>query len=318
MSWIAACRLALSLAPFAALATGCAAGPASDTGTLQIPLSEPGPDGAIYHLEGSFQFTGPQGITQVDDVGSDPSVTVELTPGLYEVQLLDGWLLERSGDGGATYDPISAIIGSLNPVPVRVLGNQPAAVNFQFLMRNADGELVIAFGVSTVPRELAGGMVISTGTGQYADYSNRTVDYAVYYDLAATTRTTAADGTRDAGYTAGFVGGEFFNDTAGILSSQGPAIAGGTLEYHLAVNPDGSQVLTGRLETGNFPDTILNFGPRTLDTPLAVDADGFAVDGFLFDSFVPFTLTTLFDSTGGDTLTGQMRFRSLPQVGAGS
>jgi hypothetical protein len=313
------CFAAVSLAVLS-LAAGCATQPAAESaGTLQIPLTQAGPDGATYHLAGSFQFSGPGGVTQIDEAGDDPAVSVELAPGLYDVSLLDGWQLSKLADDGQTFESTTAILGSPNPNQVRILGNQPASLGFQFLIRNPDGNLTVSFGVTAQPRELAGGMVVETGTGDYAPYAGQRLDYAIYYDLASTTRTASSAGDNTVDYTAGFVGAEFFNDVQTLLSAQvGPAFAGGHLEWSLTAHPDGSQTLTGELDSFNDPFTTLMFGPRTLDTAIPLDADGFPTDAFIFDSFVPFTMTTQFlDSPEDDTLTGQLRFRALPQIGDG-
>ena len=106
---------------------------------------------------------------------------------------------------------------------------------------------------------------------------------------------------------------ELYNDSLRVLSGTvGPAIAGGCLAYHLAALPDGTQTLTGEIDGANDPFTTRTFGPHVLPVNVPLDADGFPTDASLFDSLVPFSMTTTFDDTGDTTLTGQLRFRSIP------
>ncbi len=316
-----AVSLALSLALLAPLAAGCGTSPGPEapevaTGTLEIPLQQPGSDGALYRLAASFQVDSPAGTAILDGTGTASSVEITLPPGLFTVQLLDGWTLRKSLDGGATFTPVSALLGSPNPGSGRILANQPAAIGFQFLIRSATGELTIGFGVSPDPRELAGGVVVdndpANATGAYIPYARARLDFAVFYDLAEVTSVTLADGTKDRTFFSGALAVEFYNDAIGILSGTvGPAMAGGFLEYHLAALPDGSQTISGFIDGFNAPFTSLNFGPHVLPVPVPLDAAGFPTDAFVFDSFVPFSLTTFFDE-GDATMSGQLRFRSIP------
>ena len=302
----------------AVLAAGCAASPAPDgeTGTLQVPLQQPGSDGALYHLDASFEVVSPAGIQTLDGTGAGTSVTITLPPGLVTVRLVDGWTLTRSLDGGVSFAPVSALLGSPNPSATRILANQPAAIGFQFLVRATTGDLTIGFGVTPSPRELAGGVVVdndaSKATGAYIPYARARLDFAVFYDLAQVDSVVLPDGTKDRTFTAGAVAMEYANDALGLLSGTvGPAMAGGFLAYHLAALPDGTQTITGELDAGGSPFTVLTFGPHVLPVNVPLDADGFPTDAFVFDSFVPFAMTTSFDD-GDATMVGELRFRSIP------
>ncbi len=311
------CALVIALA---ALAAGCAASPApapdAETGTLQLPLQQPGSDGALYHLDGSFEVISPAGTQTLDGTGAGASLTITLPPGIVTVQLLDGWTLTKSVDGGLTFTPVSALLGSPNPNAARILANQPAEIGFQFLIRATTGDLTIGFGVSPAPRELAGGVVVdndvANATGDYIPYARARLDFAVFYDLAQVDSVVLADGTKDRTFTAGAVAMEYYNDVLGLLSGTvGPAMAGGFLAYHLAALPDGTQTITGELDGGGSPFTVLTFGPHVLPVNVPLDADGFPTDAFVFDSLVPFAMTTSFDD-GDATMIGQLRFRSIP------
>jgi hypothetical protein len=300
---------------FAALGAGCMTQDHDATGTLEMPLVDHGPDGALYHLSGAFEITNPDGTVQFADAGAnDPSITVKVPAGITSVQLLDGWDLQKSIDNGATYQPVSALLGSLNPATVRVLANQPASVQFDFLVRDRNGTLTISIGVATHPRELAGGAIIDTGTGDYAPYqtpATKRFDFGVFYTLGQVENATLADGTREHVYTAGAVALEVYNDGVGVLANTvAPTFAGGYLAYHVAAKPDGTQEVTGTLQSSDG-QTVIDFGPHALDPVLPLDADGFPVDQFFYDPFVPFTATTN-GATGTSTLAGTLRLRFIP------
>lgn len=306
--------LALSLAALALSATGCATASGSDSevGTVVIPLQQTGADGALYHLSAQFQVDGPSGTQIVDATGFDSSVTLTLPPGITNVTLLDGWTLERSVDLGGTYTPVSAVLGTLNPFAVRVLANFSDTLVFQFIVRQAVGQLTISFGVTLHPRELAGGIIIDAATGDFAPYAGVRPDFAVYHD-ATTERVTLPDGTKQLVFSSGALAAEFFNDPHGLLTGTiGPSFTGGFVQYHFDAKPDGSQEIAGELDAFQAPFPVLTFGPHVLQfNRLPLDADGFPTDVFINESAVPFTMDVFFPS-GEATLTGTLRFRSIP------
>jgi len=316
MRLFTACLTAVSIAVLAPLAAGCASATAEDhpeLGTVQIPLQQRGADGALYHLSASFQVVGPGGTQTVDATSFQPSVTLSLPPGITFVELLDGWVLEKSNDNGLTYQPVSALLGTVNPFGLRVLANFSDSVVFQFIVRNPNGDVTISFGVTLHPRELAGGMIIDTATGDLAAYALGRVDFAVYHDLFNLERINLPDGSKQLLFTANSVAAEVFNDALGTLSGTiAPAMAGGFLQYHFNAKPDGSQEIAGELDGANDPFPVMTFGPHTLQfNRLPLDADGFPTDVFINESGVPFTLNAFF-ATGDATLTGTLRFRSVP------
>jgi hypothetical protein len=309
-------RLAFSLAACALAAAGCAtasdSGSDGEVGTVVIPLQQTGVDGALYHLSAQFQIDGPAGTQVVDATSGDPSVTVILPPGLNAVTLLDGWTLERSFDGGASFTPVSAVLGTQNPLGVRVLANFSDSIVFQFIVRQATGSLTISFGVTLHPRELAGGMIITSGTGDFAPYTGARPDYAFYHD-AFIERLTLPDGTKRLQLSSGAFAGEFFNDTIGLLTGTiGPSYTGGFAQYHFDAKPDGTQEIAGEIDGGNTPFPVMTFGPFTLVfTVLPLDPDGFPTDVFINEPNVPFTLEA-FLASGDATLAGTLRFRNVP------
>lgn len=314
-------QLITKMAVFASLALASSAGCAAshdettdtvgETGTLAIPLIQTGNDGALYRLSAAFTITGPSGTQFVDGSTNATSISLDVPPGLTTVELLDGWQLVRSTDGGTTFAPVSALLGSLNQQAVRILANHTAPLVFQFLVRNPDGELSIRFGVSDQPRELAGGWVVTSATDSLTAYApNTRGDFAVYYGTAGTEKRVLPDGSKDFIINSDATATEFFNDAPGILTSTvAPALAGGYLEWHLIARPDGSQELSGTLYGQRDPYAELSFGPHPFDFPLPLTPDGYVSDAYFAES-VPFSL--LIDGAAPGTLAGTLRFRSIP------
>jgi hypothetical protein len=321
--WIAAALLAAALP----LAQGCATDRAAEdgpTGELVISLTQPGPHGEIYHLANAvFQIdhTDDGVTTFVDGSGFDAQATVSLPPGIVNVTLLDGWSLQKSVDGGVTFQPVSALLGSPNPNALRILANQPAFVEFAFLVRQTNGTLAIKLGIVTAPRELAGGVLVQSATDGLAGYAvgtARTLDFGVFFSLFSLESVTLADGTKQHVYTAfgqqGSLGpvplpstalaAEFYNDELGTLSGQiGPGFTGGFLTYAVSAKPDGTIDLSGSL----LGTADLEFGPNAIDAVLpTIGPDGFPNDQFFYDSTLPFTLTA-----EQGTMSGLLRMRHL-------
>jgi hypothetical protein len=314
------------LAGAAIALSGCAAAGDADepaTAQLVLPLVQPGSAGELYHLaNATFDITALNSsfAATVDGSGSESSLAVALPPGLFTVQLRDGWTLEKSVDGGASFAPVSALLGTTNPSTARALAGQPVIVEFGFVIRNADSTAQITLGVEPHPRELAGGFVVTAATDGLADYavSNRQLDFAVFFQLGFNTLETLADGTKERVYTAGpfgvanaFFSGvtpvatEFYNDHIGTLAG---AIAhdlqGAFLQYRVGLKPDGSFELSGQLIGGA---TDVEFGPNAIDVDLpGIGSDGFPNDAFFYDSTLPFTMTS-----GEGTITGVLRMRQL-------
>jgi hypothetical protein len=319
MSLVAAVLLASS----APLAAGCATDTQEETtGQLVFPLLQSGPDGALYRLDNAiFDITSTttQATTTVDGSGAQ-SVAVSLAPGLYSVLLRDGWQLDKSTDGGNTFAPVGALLGSFNPNILRVLANQPAVMEFDFLIRNVNGTLQIKLGVTPSPRQLVGGVVIDTATdglAGYADEANHLLDFAIYFKLSSLASGNFMDGSKAHIYTAtpdqelgnnmptgSAVAAEFYNDNLGILS--GPVAAelrAAFLQYTVAAQTDGTVTLSGTVQGG----AELDFGPHAIAAILpTIGADGFPNDVFFYDSSSPFTLTSF-----QGTLSGILRIRHI-------
>jgi hypothetical protein len=293
------------------------------TGQLVFSLRQSGPHGELFQLVGAeFEITDATGgLTFVDSFNDVPSVSASVPPGIATIDLLDGWSLLKSTDGGVTFQPVPALLGTLNPQTQRVLANTPIIVSYDFIVRDPNGTVQITLGVNAQPRELVGGVVVQSGTGDLAAYatSNRTLDFAFYFGLATLESVTLADGTKEHIYTAGQltniaspiptintpVAADFFNDHIGTLAGPIAAdLAGGFLQYAVSAKPDGTVQLSGQY---SGQTTFITFGPSPilLNIP-APGPDGFPADQFFYDPEIPFTATAL-----QGTLTGVLRMRHV-------
>ena len=310
------CVVAAAVGLFGALApvAGCATDPAPDQnldeGTLEIPLQVQGSDAATYRLSATFELSGPGGSQTIDATGDVASISRTLPPGLVQIHIRDGWTLEKSD--GVTFAPVSALLGIANPVGVRVLANHATTLTIPFLVRATSGDLRITFGVITAPREFAGALTSLSGTGDYAPYGFRRMDYAIYYEDGGSTTEILPDGTLQRTLFSGALAMEVFNDPVGVLAtSVAPSMAGGFLQLSVGAKPDGSQVLSGTLDNVAAPFSTWTFGPESSVVNLPLDSSGFPAENTPFnDPAVPFTLETAFPS-GDAVLTGTIRQRLL-------
>lgn len=286
--------IALAVSP---LAAGCAFEEAPDEASLEIPLVQPGPDGALYRLRGSFEVERPDASRFTVDANVDaPTLTLTLNPGIHWVRLEDGWTLQRSTDGGMSYAAVSATLGSGNPAGVRVVPNRAVSVGFQFFVRETTGTLSIRFGVSPAPRQLSGGIAFTEGTGAFAAYVDRRVDIQIYFDDALQTVTTEADGSRARVYETGLNALEIYNDPVGELATLASGFAGGYLQHTIRIKPDGTHQFEGRYDGSS--GLALTFSPSTSGL-VTVDESGFPADAFFYGS------GSTVELVGGDgTLTG--------------
>ena len=142
-----------------------------DTGTLTLPLTQTGPHGEQFRLtSASFDIAGGSGFAQTVTSGLESEIVLTVPPGPTTIQLRDGWSLQQLAASGA-FVPVDALLGSVNPAFARVLANQPAVAEFDFLVRSVDGTLTIRLGVVNTPRELAGPMFVRQADGGLAAYA---------------------------------------------------------------------------------------------------------------------------------------------------
>jgi hypothetical protein len=321
-----AARLLAVMALAAPLAAGCTTEPAAEqdpsTGQIVMPLIQSGSHGELYHLaNATFDVTGTTNgvVRTVEGSGSDSEIDLEVPPGVYLIQLRDGWTLEKSIDGGATFEPVSALLGSSNPQNLRVLANQPLTVEFDFVIRSATGTLKLMLGVDAAPRELAGGFVVSSADGDLAAYAtaNTDLDFAVFFHPSFVGTATLADGTKQRLYQGGAVGAsgpfppffspvamEIYGDRLGLLQPIASGLSGAFIQYTVDATPDGQFMLQGSIEGRS---TAIFFGPHPITAIRpTLDADGFPSDVFFYDSELPFVLSR----TAG-TISGTLRMRHI-------
>lgn len=306
-------RTTVTIVAALACAGGCISSQDHSTSSIEIPLQQTGSDGALYHLNGSFTILAGNGSTIHVPAGNNaPQVVVpQVPPGIATITLDAGWSMLVSTDGGATYTTVDAIISSANPNILRVLANQPASTEFDFIIRKPNGVVTISLGVDPAPRELAGGIIAQTGTLDFAPYTNARLDFAIYFDVAPT-RVTLADGSKQLSFDSESNNAmEAFNDTNGLIANTiAPGMSGGSLQYTVTAKTDGTTEVAGTYSGANSPTTI-TFGPHTVDPAVPVDSSGFPVDEFFYDPFVPFTMDSFFPD-GDATLNGQLRLRFIP------
>lgn len=317
-----ATSLALAVVGAAALgAAGCAdpsSQPQGELGTLQVPLTSTSGDGTIYRLSSAtFDITSPSGLTVIDGNPALPSITVELAPGLASIALRPDWVLTRSTDGGSTFQQVSALLGTSNPLAFRILADTAQTLSFHFLVRNPNGEVTVRFGVDDSPRQLAGGVRFNSAsapggppTGALAPYVNARLDFSTYFTLdAAPAHAVEPDGSKSSIYSSSSFATEFYNDSFGYLrDTVGPSLAGGFLEYKVTAKTDGTQEVSGAIYGYSGVGAELVLTPTTMQLPLALDAQGFPADAF-FHEVVPFALT-VYDNDGS-TGAGTLILRNL-------
>ena len=75
----------------------------------------------------------------------NPTISVQLASGDYQVTLRDGWTMEYSANG-QPYAPIEAALVSPNPLGVTIVANDVTAATFQFVVNGS----LINFGPGTL------------------------------------------------------------------------------------------------------------------------------------------------------------------------
>jgi hypothetical protein len=263
---------------------GCAASPPSESGTLQIPLVVNDGAGTVYRLSAQFTVSGPAGTLTVDANVDTPTVSLALQPGDYTVTLLDDWHLEKSVNG-QPFQPIAAQLGSPNPAQVTIAPGGMATTAFFFLIPQGNhGNLTIAFGVIPLHARLFVTLHTTFASDGLAGYLEHPASLVISYSVDAEgvhnippLLHEVLSLTTDMRFT---------DDPVGVLSAAGPA-TGGSLEYEIEVQPDGSQVL------------VLSYGVRRGAALL-----------FLFASAIPFVPKVPVDELGVPADPGRVGHRA--------
>jgi hypothetical protein len=230
---------------------------------------------------------------------NEPTLVLDLNPGIHSVRLLEGWVLERSFNNGAFYDPAPALLASANPTGIRVVPNRQVEINFEFFVRETTGTMTVRFGVDTQPRHLSGGLQFTEGTGPFAAITNTVVDIQIYFNDAIQTLVTEADGSRTRAYDTAHNAVEIFNDTSDLVVPAFTGFAGGYLSFTTRIKPDGTDEFEGRYDGAD--GSLLTFSPSA-DAQIPVGTDGAPADAFFYAGGSQVVLTT----PSGDTLRGRL------------
>ncbi|HEX3763704.1 MAG TPA: hypothetical protein VHW23_33635 [Kofleriaceae bacterium] len=286
----------------AALGGGCTepARQASTETGITLPLVQQ-MGGKTYRLTANFEVTGPDGSVQrIDGTGDVPSVTVPVTPGVNAIQILDGWTLSQSTDGGATFSPVSAVLASMNPVDLVIDPSLVTTWTFEFIVRDATTQLTISFGVFDPPRQLSALLFINGGFGDFAAYTGTEISLATYF-IAFPSASVESDGSHDLQYFSTISALEFFGDAHHLIAPLGDQFAGGFLSFTTRIHPDGTQDFSGTddgFSGSKFPH--IQFGNS--QAFLATDANGFPADTSFFSFGGPFEISV----AGSVVLTGSI------------
>ena len=298
------CSVLFSALVLTAAAIGGGCTDPADTGSpaesgVTIPLTQQS-NGKVYRLSATFEVTSPDGVVhRVDGTGNDPSVTVQVPPGINQIKVLDGWILSRSTDGGMTFAPVSATLATENPVSLIVRPSQVTTWVFEFIVRDPNAQVQITFGVVDPPRQLSALLFVTGGFGDFSAYTNAQLTIAVYFQ-AFTQTSVETDGTHDLQITSGASSLEFFGDKLGKVTPLGKEFAGGFLTITTRIHPDGTQDFS--LSDQGFGTTFVEITSGIGRAFLSADANGFPQDLSFFASTTPFELS----SNGLVILTGRM------------
>ena len=268
----------------AALAGGCTQpaaqpGPPVTETAITIPLLQQF-NGKVYRLSANFQVTGPDNSVQrIDGTGDDPSVTVSVTPGINKIEVLDGWTLSRSTDGGMTFSPVSAALATMNPVNLIIGANQDVTWVFEFIVRDTNTTLHITFGVDETPRQLNASLFINGGFNEFSVYQNTQIQLAIFFEAFPQT-TTEADGTKDLQYFVSTSSLDIFGDTKGLLAPLADQFAGGFITFTTRAHVDGTQDFSGRDDGFGSKFPHIQFGNS--QAFLSLDQNGFPADTSFF------------------------------------
>ena len=290
---------------------GSAAGDALATGRIEMPLVAIDEDGAVYRLDDiSLQLTGSTGSSVFVAAATDAtSLAAPAHPGVVSVRLLQGWSMQRSLDGGASFSPIGAVVASLNPASVSVFANTSSALAFDFLVREASGTVNVRFAARKTTGQMNGVMYPQQATGALAPYRHGQLSLSLFFSgsfipfpqeglpsLSLVSYTTAL---------------EFADDAFGVMSEQvAPQMSGYTLVLDVVSKVDGTQELGGSF-THNFTsyEPILTFGPAPLHQPLASDEQGYPIAGAMAAQ-LPFTLEL--NDEEGSMMSGVLNLQYAP------
>ncbi|ATB34370.1 hypothetical protein [Melittangium boletus] len=243
MSNIGACVLALVV-----VACGGAVETETQTsetgGTLQLPLTTPGPENKTYRLVGaSFNITGPETVA-ITDTSAD-TLNVPLEVGDYAIEIGGTYHLERADEPGK---PVSAQLISPTTLTFAVTKATTTQVRFQFKLAGS-GTADVGFSVDN------GGFISGTfhvdhasappdGSPLFTSLVNKDIPFTLSYSTATITKEDY--GAKTLSVLTGPIFVQFGGvDSAGLTRDVAPAFNGQQLAFQLRAEPDGRVTFSG-------------------------------------------------------------------------
>lgn len=279
-------------------------------GRVEMPMTTVAADGTIYRLKGvSLELLSAGGRRVVTSDDDAATFSFEAAPGGMSAKLLAGWSLERSGDGGASFAAVGAVLASPNPMPVNVRPNASTSMTFEFLLRNPNGTVNVRFAAGETTGQLTAFLYPQEGTGQLAQYRFSQIGMALYFhgsSYAAPSEAGPALSTYS--WTTGI---EFYDDRFGVLQGElAPLMSGYGLHFDVVANQDGSQLLSGDFTHNHVPwEPSLTLDEGQLYQKLTLNENGYPIAG-AFTAQVPFSISLADEEES--TMSGVMNLEYAP------
>jgi hypothetical protein len=176
--------------PLLLLLTACRSELAdADLGALSLSLTTQA-GGVTYQLtDARFSLKGPE--SKGFASGEEESLTLEVTPGAYTLELLDGWHLVQADD--PELKPVAARLISENPAPLLVESDatSEAVLRFELAdgtqLSNGKGKLSVAFTLDSAADGGAASEVCSAGLRiSEVDYDQPSADDSEFVEVVNT------------------------------------------------------------------------------------------------------------------------------------
>lgn len=120
--------------------SGCTASNAEPSGKLMLPQYMVTARGTYRLHQGTFRVANAQQHSTLHPTDDDEeALDVRVKPGLYTVELQDGWQLERMREDGSFEGLPTARLGSDNPIYAEVLAGGETPLGYYFVV---DHEIV--------------------------------------------------------------------------------------------------------------------------------------------------------------------------------
>jgi hypothetical protein len=173
-----------------ALLTACGPGPQrAESGAVSLALTSQA-SGVTYRLaDARFALKGPE--SKGFASGNEEQLDMDLAPGTYSLELLEGWHLIRADDASST--PVVARLVSQNPAPLLVEAGTTTQAVFRFelsdgtQLSNGKGQLAVGFSLDSVADAAAGpGACVAGLRINELDYDQPSTDEAEFVEVLNT------------------------------------------------------------------------------------------------------------------------------------